>query len=257
VIGRRLVVIFKIRNTPLTPADAFRQHESQTQPTQSVRPRLTNSGYVAVIFAVATGGVGAGVTYATLHKFQVDHRFAKAGQTIIATVLSTSRAHHEHIVRYEFQVDGQTYQGAGVVPKLHSLTNARKSKEIEVKYLPSDPAINRPAEEVSLPILIGLMPLALLALCVGLPVKQLRRDFVLTKIGRLTTGIVVGIQSGLKSSSWVHYDFLSDHGDVTRGKSALPVPYCLKIFSGCSVQVLYLPGYPKQNALKFSTLWQT
>jgi hypothetical protein len=57
-------------------------------------------------------------------------------------------------------------------------------------------------------------------------------------------------------SSWVYYDFLNDRSDVTRGKSWLPVPYSLRVFSGSSVQVLYLPDHLERNALNQSICWQ-
>jgi hypothetical protein len=256
VIAHKLFVIFKIRNTPLTPTDAFRQHESQTQPNKSARPRLTSVGRIAVIFAVLMGPVAAGLTYATFHKFEVDDRFAKEGQTITATFLSASESRADQIVQYEFQIDGQTYRGSAIVRKLRSIRDARKSKEIDVRYLPSDPTINRPAAETNLRVVIGLLPLALLALCVGIPARQVRRDFVLAKIGRLTTGIAVGVLPQ-PHGTWIYYDFLNDRGDVTRGNSPLMIPYCLKVVLGSSVQVLYLPGHPERNALKLSMCWQT
>jgi hypothetical protein len=256
VIARKLFLIFKIRITPITPTEAFREHDPQTQPRESGRLRLTSLGRVAVIFVVVLGTITTGVTYVTFNRFEVDGRFAKEGKEITAPVLSASEAHRKYIVQYEFRVDGQTYGGTANIPTLRSLTNARKSGELEVRYLPSDPTINRPAEEKNLPILIGLLPLAPLIVLVVLPVRQLRRDFLLAKIGQLTTGLVVGVVSGSKASTWVYYDFLSERGGVTRGKSWLPVPYSLKVILGSSVQVLYLPSSPERNALKPSMCWQ-
>jgi hypothetical protein len=256
VLVHRLFAIFKVRNTPLTPSDVLRKYASQTQPNESVQPCLTSGGYVLVMFAVVVGLLWAGVTVATLHKFVVDDRFAKAGQTITATVLSTS-SRHEHIVQYEFQIDGQTYRGTGNVPTMRSLANARKSKKIEVIYLHSDPATNRAAEEKNLPILIGLLPVALLALFFFMFVSQLRSDFVLARDGRLTTGIAVGVVPGLKYSTWIHCDFLNHRGDVTRGKSSLSAPYSSNVVSGSPVEVVYLPDSPERNALKQSLRWQS
>jgi hypothetical protein len=256
VVVHRLFALFKVRNTPLTPSDVLRKYASQTQPSESVQSRLTSGGYVLVIFAVVFGLLWAGVTFATLHKFVVDERFAKTGQTITATVLSTSSSRHGHIVRYEFQVDGQAYRGAAYVQTLRSLANARKSKGIEVTYLPSDPATNRAAEEKNLPIFIGLLPVAMLALFFVMFASQLRRDFVLARDGRLTTGIAVGVVPGLKHSTWIHYDFLNDRGGVTRGKSSLSVLYSSNVAVGSSVEVVYLPDSPERNALKQSLRWQ-
>ena len=255
-ITRRMYLFFEIRNTPLMLADAFLKHDSQNQRTESVRPRLTSIGHTAVIFAVVMGTLLAGLAYANLHVFAVHDRLAKAGQTTSANVLSTSK-HHGYLVQYEFRVDGQTYDGNSNLPTLDALANAHKSKGLEVLYLPSDPTINRAAEEKILPLLIGLLPLPFLALIFVIPLGQLRGDYVLATTGRRTTGIVVGILPATKLSAWIYYDFLNDRSEVTRGKSWLPVPYSLKAFSGSSVQVLYLPDHPERNALKQSICWQT
>jgi hypothetical protein len=141
--------------------------------------------------------------------------------------------------KIQFRVDGQTYQGNSNLPTLDALANAHKSKGLEVFYLPSDPTINRAAEAKILPLLTGLLPLSFLALIVVIPLGQLRGDYVLATTGRHTTGIVVGVVPGTKLSASVYYDFLNDRSEVTRGKSWLPVPYSLRVFSGSSVQVLW------------------
>jgi TRAP-type C4-dicarboxylate transport system permease small subunit len=253
LIVRNLRAIFNIKNTPLTPSDVLRRQEPQPRPMEPRRPRLIGGGYGVMIVTGAMGIVCAGVTYATLHKFKVDQRFAKEGQTITGTVLSISAARHGHTVRYEFRVDGRPYHGSGNAPNLRSWANARKSKEIEISYLPSEPAINRPADETNLPILIGLALPAFLALIVFMLLSQLRRNFALAAIGRLTNGIVVGIRPGSKSSTWVYYDFLNDQGVVTRGKSSI---LSWKVVLGSAVEVLYLPDNPERNSLRQSMYWQ-
>jgi hypothetical protein len=244
----RLRAILKIKNTPLTPSDVLRRQEPQPELMEPRRPRLIGGGYGVMIVAGAMGIVCAGVTYATLHKFKVDQRFTKEGQTITGTVLSASAARHGHTVRYEFRVEGQPYQGSGNVAKLRSWTNARKSKEIEISYLAADPAINRPADETNLPLLIGLAPPLFLALTVFMLLSELRGNFVLAAIGRLTNGIVVGVRP------WVSYDFLNDQGVVTRGKSSVLSGNAVV---GSSVEVLYLPDNPERNSLRQSMYWQT
>jgi hypothetical protein len=253
---RRVHSFFKVRNAPLTRADTFLEHDSQSKPADSVRPRLTPIGHTAVIFAIVMATLLAGLAYAGLHMFTVHDRLAKAGQTITANVVNTSK-HRGYLVQYEFRVDGQTYQGNSNLPSLQALANAHKSKGLEVLYLPSDPTINRAADEKILPLLLFLLPLSFLALIVVIPLGQLRADYVLATTGLRTTGIVVGILPGTKLSASVYYDFLTARNDVTRGKSRLPAPYSFKVFSGSSVQVLYLPDHPKRNALKQSICWQT
>ena len=254
LIVRSVRAILKIKNTPLTPSDVLRKQEPPPQPMEPRRPRLIGGGYGIMIVAGVMGIVCAGVTYATIQKFKVDQRFTKEGQTITGTLLNASATRHGHTVRYEFRINSQVYQGAGNIPKLRSWANAHKSKEIEISYLASDPAINRPADETNLPMLIGLAPPAFLALIVFLLLSQLWRNFVLATAGRLTNGIVVGIRPGSKSSTWVYYDFLNDQGVATRGKSPI---LSWKVALGSEVEVLYLPDDPERNSLRQSMYWQT
>lgn len=256
LVTRALVGSFRRRNTPLTPSDAFRRFESQTQPGEPVRPRLTRLGYVAVIFAVVFGTLGVGLTGVVLHQLLADGHFTKESKTITAAVLSTSRSHHGYSVRYEFQIDGRSYQGSADVPS-RSATHARKSGEIEVSYLPSDPAVSRPAVQ-NLPILLGLIIPGLMDLSVVVLLWQLRGNFVLAKMGRLTTGIVVWITVYGTRGSRIYYDFMNDRGEVTRGYSSLPFTYTVKDgwVVGSPVQVRYLAGDPQQNALQRSMRWQ-
>jgi hypothetical protein len=260
---RRGLRIRKIKTRPLTLIDAFHTSEPKNYPGASGRPRLTRVGWGLMILSFVMGIIAAGLTYVTLRKFEVDDRFSKEAQTTTAAVLNTSNvpgggnpSQRGHMVQYQFQVNGQTYQGSAEVPKLRSLKNARRSKEIDVSYLPSNPAVNRPAEEKNLPIVVGLIPLTLLSLFFVVFVRQLRRDFVLAGVGRLTTGVVVGTVSYTHSAS-VYYDFPNDRGGVTRGHSWLQFPSSRNVYSGSTAQVLYLPGDPEQNVLKLSSCWQT
>jgi hypothetical protein len=257
LIARALIGFVKRRNLPLTPSAAFRTPKPQAQPAEAVRPRLTRLGYVAVIFAVVFGALGAGLTYLFVHKLEAHERLAREGKTITATVLSASKSHHNYRVRYEFEIDGRTYQGTGDVP-LRSVTNARKSKELDVSYLPADPTTNSPAAQNNLPMLLGLIVPGLMDLSVVVLLWQLRRNFVLAKMGRLTTGIVVWMTAYGTRGSSIYYDFMNDRGEVARGYSSVPFTYTVKDGwgLGSSVQVLYLPGDPQQNALQRSMRWQ-
>src|SRR5271167_1922410 len=115
---RRWLGIRKLKNRSLTLIDAFHKSESQNHPGASDRPRLTRVGWGVMIMSFVMGIIGAGLTYVTLRKIEVDDRFAKEAQTTTAAVLNTSsvqggsnHSQRGHIVQYQFQVNGQTYQG--------------------------------------------------------------------------------------------------------------------------------------------------
>ena len=262
LLVRRSSGVRKIKNKPLTSISAFDALESQGHLATCGQPRLTRIGWSVMIMTFAMGIFGAGLTYVTFRKFELDDRFAKEAQTTRAAVLNTSNvrgagnqhSHRHHIIQYQFQVNGLTYRGTANAPSPRSLANARRFEEIDVSYLPSDPAKNRLVEESNLPIVIGLIPLTLPSLFLVVFVRQLRRDFVLARLGRLTTGIAVGTANYSHSTS-IYYDFPNGRAGVTRGRSMLPISYSGSIGLGSAVQVLYLPSDPERNALKRSLCW--
>jgi hypothetical protein len=87
------------------------------------------------------------------------------------------------------------------------------------------------------------------------PLRQLRRDLVLARMGRPTTGIVLGVSGQRSYSIWVYYDFADDQGGVTRGQSSLRGEYW-QAAAGFPIAVLYLPGKPILNNLKLAMCWQ-
>jgi Protein of unknown function (DUF3592) len=256
LLVRRRIAFLKIRNAPLTPAEAFRKYKPPLQPTEVARPSLTSSGRWTVILAAVWGLIWVGVTVATLHSFLMDYRFANEAQTVTGTVLSTRGPREYSNVQYEFQLNGRTYRGFGDDRNMRSSRRVGKSFQLDVSYLPSDPTKNRPAGERPLNIFQGLLPCAFLALIAFLPFRQLRRDLILARMGRPTTGIVVGVVYGQRSYSiWVYYDFADDHGGVRRGKASLTGNYW-QAAAGSPIPVLYLPGNPTLNNLKLAMCWQ-
>jgi hypothetical protein len=243
-----------IRNAPLTSRDAFGHHEFELQPDELAPVRLTAVGRGITILSVVFGIVAVGVTLATLHRLQMDHRFAQAGTDISAVVLGTSKNGHRHVVEYEFRVGNRTYRGSGDVPTLRSQMNARRSAEMSVRYLPSDPSINRPAEERDLPVAVGAIAPAMMDAFVLFLVWHLRRDYVLARIGRHTSGVVVGVMSQ-PHGALIFYDFLNGREQVARSKSGLSFPYVSQASVGSRVEVLYLPDEPERNGLKLSLCW--
>ena len=256
LIVRRRIALFKIRNTPLTPADVFRKYHSVNEPPQAAQSALTYSGRWAVILTAVWGLIWAGVTVAALHSFLMDYRFANEAQTVTGTVLSTRGPREYSNVQYEFQLNGTTYRGFGDDRNIRSHRYAGKPAQLDVSYLPSDPTRNRPAGERPLNIFQGLLPCAVLALIAFVPARRLRRDLMLARKGRPTTGIVVGILSGRRSYSMsIYYDFLDDQAGVTRGNSSLRGDYW-QAAAGSPIAVLYLPGNPALNNLKLAMYWK-
>jgi hypothetical protein len=255
----------RLRKAPLTGRDEFRapainaQADSQfgNQNTAAVRPRLSPLGHVAFVFLVVFGALGAGITLATLHKFAVDRRFDQTGQVITANVINASQSVRSRAVQYDFEVDGRKYFGFGDVRSLRSRIDAQKTRQLAVRYLPSDPSTNRPAEEPSIPIWIGLLIPAAIDLAVIWLAWHLRRDFVLAKTGRHARGIVIGTVPQPHFGRFVYYDFLDERGEVLRGTASLSLPYSMQVSPGSPVEVLYQADRPQRNTLKHSMCWRT
>jgi hypothetical protein len=256
LVVRRRIAFLKIRNSPPTPAEAFHKYKSPDQPTVAARPTITYRGRWTVALVAVWGLIWVGVTLATLHSFWMDYRFAKEAQTVAGTVLSTRGPHEYSNVQYEFQLDGRTYRGIGDQRNIRSLRYIGKIAQLDVSYLPSDPTKNRPVGGRPLNIFQGLLPCVFLALIAFVPLRQLRRDLILAREGRPTTGIVVGVLYGQRSYSiWVYYDFLNDQGGVTRGRSSLRGNYW-QAAAGSPIAVLYLPANPGLSNLKLAMCWQ-
>jgi hypothetical protein len=242
------------RNSLATPSHAFSRQVPDTAPGRSQRPKLAANGRVMVFFACPAGLVGLAISWATVHKLLEDRRYEQAPTATAAIVNPKRRA--SDAVRYQFEVAGQAFQG---------VTNdkTRAAKTITVHYLASNPASNRPVE-TPFPVTIALLPPVVFDVAFLWLVWKLRRDYVLVRRGRLTTGIVVGYAGnkapGVQSLVTTFYDFLNAQGAVTRGHSILPNytvrgPY-YQTAVGSGVEVFYIPESPERNALKWSLSWE-
>ncbi len=89
---------------------------------------------------------------------------------------------------------------------------------------------------------------------------KLRRDYVLVKRGRLTTGKVVGYAFGSSGYSVLaYYDFPDARGTVRRGSSFLSnytsASAYLRTAPGSGAEVFYLAEQPERNGLKLGLWW--
>jgi hypothetical protein len=216
VLGYHWRRVRTIRNLPLTPLDAFHTPEAQLEPGVMFRPRLSRLGRTAVVFAVAFGIVGAGVTVATLFRIASDDPGAEDAQVTAPTVVGASKREKRHIVR-------MNRPAAGRVPRAARL--------------------------------IALVPAGLIDFGVGVLLWSLRRHLLLVRRGRLTTGHVVAIL-GYGRGAVAYYDFRNDQGGVTRGSSSLQFPLYAQVFVGSALPLLYMPDDPGFNRLRTSLLWE-
>jgi hypothetical protein len=262
-----------IKNLPLTDITILRQSETHLpalpgfaavgESTRSIHPRLTSEACGAGIVVGVFGLIGMGVACGCFYTVRQDARFAKEGQTTIARVQGTDvtaqgkNAHLVYHVRYEFDVRGQKYDGSGDLPNHNSLREAERTQQVSIRYLGSDPRLNRLSEARALPIAIALASPLVLLLPVTIFVFALRRDRELLTKGSLAVGRVIGsTNSGRQYSRLYYYDFADAIGEVRRGSSWVQNYSAKSINVGSAVHVFYLPEDAERNSLLLALFWR-
>lgn len=239
------------RSTALTSPGEFGREVRVSEPAAAARPRLSPGGGIALLFAAVAAALGAGITWVTLASIAQQRRFEKTPTA--SAEITNPGARPGARLHYRFEVGGRVYEGATDV-------EVRRAQRITVHYLPADPSKNRPAQ-TTLPASIALVAPLIFDLAFVLLALKLRRDYVLARRGRLTTGKVVAYAFGGRGYSVLaYYDFANAQSGVTRGRSLLSnytsaSPY-LKTPVGSGVEVLYLAERPQRNGLKLGLWWR-
>jgi len=157
-------------------------------------------------------------------------------------------------VRYAFTANGAAFSGASSVPKdlWHGL---READTLPIRFLPSNPAINRPAacQGMANPdwwvapcVFLFVLFTAFIGTRVMIP---FRRDRQLAAEGMPGAGVVVKCYGGGRGGWMTNYKFRSLDGAVAEGSGASPN----RLEIGSAVCVLYLPQNSRRNHL-YSTL---
>jgi hypothetical protein len=121
-----------IENLPLTDINVLRQCETRLPASpgfaafgESARPthlRLSAQARGGAIVVGTFALIGIGIAGGCFYQVRQDARFAREGQTAIATVQGTDVSrpgrgrNRVYQVRYEFEVSGQKYEGSGELP---------------------------------------------------------------------------------------------------------------------------------------------
>jgi hypothetical protein len=273
LIARGIAQRRAIRNRPLTDIKILRENQTLLpalpgfagiyETTRPIHLRLSTEARGAAIVVGVFALIAIGIAWGCFDRAMQDSRFAKEGQTAMATVQATDvvaprkGGNHVYRVRYEFEVSGQKFEGSGDLPSHKSLSNIKTRRQVTILYLASDPRINRPSETRDLPIAIAMVPPLVLFLPLAIFALGLKRDRELITQGRLAAGRVIGIASGgRRYSRRCYYDFLDAIGQVRRGSSWLHW-YCAQHTTvGSVVQVIYLPEDPARNSLLLALSWR-
>jgi hypothetical protein len=222
------------------------------------RPRevaLTAGGrtltVVAALLFVAGIGVGVGL-YGKAQRQAADRRaIAASGVTTTGAVTRLRTGDERRLVGYEFSVDGRRFSGIARVSgeRREALTTRAP---IEVRYLPSNPAVNdlggvpRRGIPIAVPFVLAPLIVGAGALCL-VGVHRQRR--LLTE-GRVASATVIGHVKQQSSHDGTHraakYEFRLLSGATASGLSGgSKKPPAL----GSVVTVVYDPDRPARNAV--------
>src|ERR1700740_196274 len=146
----------------------------------------------------------------------------------------------------DFEAAGTSYLGKAEMPNYRLILH--EADPIAVRYLPTDPTVNHPADwEWSGLEIMDLIPevFMLFLTSVGIvALVALVRDRRLARRGRPAKGMVIDCIPG-KSDFRVEYEFRTDDGVPERGHSSSPDEYG----AGARVWILYLPQKPQRNSM--------
>ena len=214
-----------------------------------VRLNSTNASplLVAVLLLMGLGGAALGYDcYFDVKEVGQRTALRQAGRDTVGKVSATHAGHGPATVSYSFKVNDGYYSGRAEMPDYRLVLH--ESDPIAVRYLPTDPGVNHPADwEWSGLEVMDLIPQAfvlfftLMGIVLLVP---LFRDRELAREGRRTEGIVIDC-SAVKTEFRVEYKFRTGDGVPMTGRTSAPVEYG----SGARIWVLYLPQRPRRNSL--------
>ena len=212
---------------------------------RNVRLRAgSKQGLTALAYALLAVGVIFVVwnIFSTVQQFKLRTALRASGQLAIGTVsLVGDQTRSGTTVHYTFAVNGVGYLGRSEVPDSVQLHDSDK---INIRYLPSNPAMNHPADwewsawEELQPVSVGIIFIVIIGRVPG----YLRRERTLAREGIPAEG-VVGSCTRNRNGLRVAYEFRSEKGERIQGTSN-----CKDVFQpGQSIWNLYQPGDPTKN----------
>lgn len=220
--------------------------------------KLTGGGMGAIALAVffALAGIAAyiGLRMEGQREQAELDLLVSQGQTVSATVdrvWTTSAKSRSFIAAYSFEVDGREYDGDHALARAHWLP-LRPGSPIEVRYLPSNPALNFPVSDPLVPVSSGLAIFfaGLLAAFSPLCWYPLHKQRSLLQDGQAAPAIV--IKNRKEKTNVLYYDFPTLDG--ARVSSYVNHTYIEK---GAILCVLYDPRRPGRNVLYPCSLVET
>lgn len=210
--------------------------------------KYTSGGIGTVILVFLIVFFGFGIVAAIYDDANQDHRLKQEAKQTDATVTRKWTASRANIVAYEFSTGGQTVRGESGIPYRKWQALAAGS-HLGVKYVPSEPAINRPAIAYDrlVPYWVPLIVFVLWIGMIALAVFPLRKERRLLRYGQPAAGVITSHPGGRrpKYGYVVKYEFQLPDSSTVKGKTQRDARYPF----GCTVCILYDPKHPRTNAI--------
>jgi hypothetical protein len=185
---------------------------------------------------------------------QMQHKVALrlGGSEAVAEVtkLGVERPSARTVVRYSFNVQGETFTGNAIVPS-QLYPSVAQSDTIPIRYLPTQPMVNHPSAWAWTALLDLESFYSVLLLVAAGMLFQLPGRILLMRVERRVvaegTPVVASITECVPlyraGGFIVKYEFRTDSGTEMQGNGW----YDSSQESGANICVLYLPQNPKQN----------
>ena len=228
--------------------------EGQTSPSELRGPlprrvqmnsQNASAMVVVVVLCLGIGGTMFGsACYGIFTQIQQRTALRRDGRDTVASVTATHAGHGSPTVTYVFKANGLSYSGKAEIPNYRLILH--ESDSIAVRYLPSDPTVNHPAdwEWSGLGDLIPEAFMLFLTSVGGVALVALVRDRKLAREGKPVKGVVIDCSRG-KTEFRVEYEFRTDNGLQVTGHSSSPDEYG----AGARVWILYLPQKPQRSRM--------
>jgi hypothetical protein len=214
--------------------------------------RMTGTGWANVaLLIVIFGGAAAllvHVSNAAFHIYTTRNTLRTGASETTAQITRewiSGKRSTQHI-GYAFVVDGANYSGEAVVPA--SIWESLKDAgAVNIKYFPSDPRINHPAEwEDSIgQSLSPLFMTAMLLIAGSVLVRLLRTQHRLVAEGLPALACVTERVKGNRGGYFLKYEFRTETGEIANGGCAEEETQAV----GSTISVIYLPSNPRASRL--------
>jgi Protein of unknown function (DUF3592) len=211
--------------------------------------KFTTAGKINQVLLYVTIVFGLAVVLGVFGAAYGDHRLKRDGVEVDGTVTRTwtqSGRSTSYELAYDFSAGGRTFRGESQIPR-RKWQALSAGSHTQVRYVPSDPSINRAAIgfERLIPFWVPAIAFAFWLFFLSLCIFPMRKAKHLLRYGKPAPGMIINNSSGRrpKYGYVIKYEVQLPDGPTVKGATQRDRPY----YSGETVCVLYDPKRPRRN----------